>query len=115
MEKKIHALGQATLGTVIQVLTGHDYLNYHCSKAGISLQKPAASVGRGAKYLFTCKCLALARECLAGLHDLQLSTPPNLAGLVRLTRVSNIAKAMERRTNQSGFEGVRAPNDFTAC
>ncbi len=32
MGKEVNLLGHATLSTFIQALTGHNYLNYHCSK-----------------------------------------------------------------------------------
>ncbi len=93
-------LGQATLSNVMQVLMGHNYLNYHCSQMDISLSETCRSCGEGHEEFthLAHECPTLTKERLEDINELQLSAPPNLASLVRLTRVNRIAKAMEGRT-----------------
>ena len=100
MGKQIQMLGQATPSNVIQALTGHNYLNYHCSQMDRSLSETCRFCGEGHEEFIhlTCECPALAKDRLEHIYELQLSTPPNLASLVRLMRVNRIAKAMEGRT-----------------
>ncbi len=100
MGKQIQMLGRATLSNVIQALTGHNYLNYRCSQMDRSLSETCRFCGEGCEEFIHLahECPALAKEQLEHIYELQVSTPPNLASLVRLTRVNHIAKAMEGRT-----------------
>ncbi len=93
-------LDRLTLSTVLRALTGHNYLNYHHHITG-SISKQSCRFCREGREEFihlACECPALAMECLGSVRGLWLSrNPPDLYGLVRLTKVNRIGKALERR------------------
>ncbi len=112
MGKEVNLLGCATLSTVIQALMGNNYLNYyHCSKVDKFPTEVAVFCGEEHKEFVHLEreCPALARECLASMHNLQLSTPPNLTSLVRFMKVDRIAKAMAQRADEDEHRGKGAP------
>ncbi len=80
MGKGINLLRHIPLSTVIQALTGHNYLKYHCSKVNKFPRETCHFCGEECKEFahLACECPALTRDHLASIHDLQLSTPPNL-------------------------------------
>ncbi len=65
MGKQIQMLGRATLSNVIQALTGHNYLNYHCSQMDRSLPETCRFCGEGHE-----EFIHLARECPALAKEL---------------------------------------------
>ncbi len=64
MGKEVNLLGHATLSTVIQALTGHNYLNYHCSKVDKFPTENCRCCREERKEFvhLARKCLTLARE-----------------------------------------------------
>ena len=93
-------LDRLTLSTVLQALTGHNYLNYHHHIAGNSSEQNCRFCGEGREEFIhlACECPALATERLGSVRGLRLSrNPPDLYGLVRFTKVNCIGKALERR------------------
>ena len=93
-------LDRLTLSTVLQALTGHNYLNYHHHIAGNFSEQNCRFCGEGCEEFIhlACECPALAMERLGSVRGLWLSrNPPDLYGLVRFTKVNCIGKALERR------------------
>ena len=89
-----------TLSTVLQALTGHNYLNYLHYIAGNFSKQNCRFCGEGREEFIhlVCGCPALAMERLGSVRGLWLSrNPPDLYGLVRFTKVNCIGKALERR------------------
>ncbi len=93
-------LDHLTLSTVLQALSGHNYLNYHHHIAGNFSEQNCRFCGEGCEEFIhlACECPALAMERLGSVRGLWLSrNPPDLYGLVRFTKVNRISKALERR------------------
>ncbi len=77
-----------TLSIVLQVITGHHYLNYHHHIVGHLSEQICRFCGKECEELLhlACKCPALALECVSFVRGLQLSKhPPDLYGHARLT------------------------------
>ncbi len=117
MGKDVNLLGCATLSAVVQALMGHKYLNYHCSKVDKFPTENCCFCGEEHREFvhLVLECPALTREHLASIHNLQLSTPPNLASLVGFTKVDHIAKAMAQRSDEDEHGGECATNGSITC
>ncbi len=93
-------LDHLTVSMVLQALTSHNYLKYHHYIVGIFSEQICrfCKEEREEFVHLTCECPTLAMECLSSIWGLQLSrNPPDLCGLIRLTKVNHIGKALERR------------------
>ncbi len=101
-------LDHPTLCLALQVITGHNYLNYHHNVTGnISEQICQFCQEEREEFIhLACECPALARVHLDIIGGHQLNRQPlDLYRLVRLMKVDLIGKAMERRAEQFKFTG----------